>query len=748
MSDDTARDLFSGAKWIMSAAAAAAAAAATATATADVAADGPLPIFRKAFTIDRVPDAATIAICGLGQFELQVNGQKVGGDAMEPAWSNYRKTCWYVVHDVARHLRRGENDIRVMLGNGMYNVKGGQKRYTKFKGSFGRPKLIAAAQVGGRRLVTDASWTVAAGPITFSCIYGGEDFDARLDQPTAWTAAVETEGPGGALREQDFPPVRVARAFEPIKVTEPRPGVRVYDLGQNFSGRPELTVRGRAGAAVKLITGELLDDAGLVTQKNSGSPAWFAYTARGDGEEIWHPRFSYTGFRYVQAEGDVEAIARVKGQFIHTANRVVGQFTCSNELLNRIHDLILAAVRSNMQSVMTDCPHREKLGWLEQAHLMAPSILANFDCAKWYAKICRDMREAQHDNGCVPTIAPQYTVFPGQWNVFNDSPEWGSAMVLAPWHVYRQYGDRAILEDNYGAMRRYVEYLGSRETADGLIDYGLGDWYDIGPGDPGFAKLTSKSLTATAVYYANVVVLRATAALLGRGDDATAYAGPADKIKATFNQKLLDAGTHTYDRGSQTACAMPLVLGLVPAEHRDAVLEQLIRDIRSRENHVTAGDIGFHYVITALATAGRSDVIFDLLSRTDPPSYGAQLARGATALAEAWDAHPKFSQNHLMLGHAEAWFHQWLAGIQLDMTQPAGGQLVLRPTPVGDVTWVKASHDSVLGPVAIEWQRKGDRFTLHATVPVDGVAAHLPDGSARKLSKGSTTIESSIASRS
>ena len=244
-----------------------------------------------------------------------------------------------------------------------------------------------------------------------------------------WVGAIETDGPGGALIEQDCPPIRVMHAFEPIAVTEPRPGVRVYDLGQNFSGRPRITVRG--GGKVTLRPGELLDDAGLVTQQHTGSPVSFSFTARDAGEQSWHPRFSYTGFRYLQAEGDIAAIEQVEGQFMHAALPVVGQFSCSNEQLNRIHDLILAAIRSNMQSVLTDCPHREKLGWLEQAHLMAPSIMANFDASRFLAKICRDMREAQHDNGCVPTIAPQYTSFKPPWDVFNDSPEWGSAIVLS-----------------------------------------------------------------------------------------------------------------------------------------------------------------------------------------------------------------------------------------------------------------------------------------------------------------------------
>jgi hypothetical protein len=344
------------------------------------------------------------------------------------------------------------------------------------------------------------------------------------------------------------------------------------------------------------------------------------------------------------------------------------------------------------------------------------------------------MREAQHDNGCVPTIAPQYTSFKPPWDVFNDSPEWGSAIVLVPWHAYRQYGDTRIIEENYDAMKRYVAYLGTRADERGVIDYGLGDWYDIGPGDPGFSKLTSKALTATAIYYADLVVMRQAATLLGKSADAEMFADAAAKTKQAFV-------AHVSDRGaSQTACAMPLALGLVEDEHCKSFLDQLIADIRARDNHITAGDIGFHFVVRALAESGHSNVIFDLLTRTDPPSYGAILARGATALTEAWDGNPRNSQNHLMLGHAEAWFHEWLGGIQADVTRPPGEQIVIRPTPVGDVTWARVSHDSALGRIESHWELGDARFVLNVSVPADATV-RLPDGTARQIHAGTHRFE-------
>jgi alpha-L-rhamnosidase len=717
-----------------------------------------LPLFRRSFTLDKPLAQATLRICALGQFELRVNGHKIGDDFLEPAWSDYRKTCYYVTRDITAHLREGENVLAILLGNGMYNVAGG--RYSKFKASFGPLKLTASLKLDftdntSTELTTDQTWKSCPGPITFSCIYGGEDYDARLepigwDAPafddSAWTPAILTDSPGGQLLPQISPPVRVIERFNPISITEPEPGTLVYDLGQNFSGRPAIKIRGAAGDSIKLKTGELLDSAGLVTQKNTGSPVHFTYTLRGDAEpESWSPRFSYTGFRYVQVTG-VKPL-ELTGEFLSSSAKQVGHFECSNDLLNRIHRLILAAIRSNFQHVLTDCPHREKLGWLEQTYLMGDAIFYNFAAGDFYAKICRDMRDAQQENGCIPTIAPQYTSFKAPWDIFNDSPEWGSAIVQCPWLAYRYTGNQKILQENYDAMKRYIAYLHSREipatNAHGsavgppLLDYGLGDWYDIGPGDPGFSKLTSKSLTATSIYSLDLTTLARISEALGRDDDAAHFNAESARIRASFNENLFNPTTLTYDRGSQCAQAISLALNLVDKDHRATVLAHLIADIRAHDNHITAGDIGFRFVLMALAQAGRSDVIFDLLTRTDPPSYGAQLARGATALTEAWDANPNKSQNHLMLGHADAWFYETLAGIQIDLSRPPPHQITLAPTPVGDITWVSARHESPLGGVWVHWERSQDKIDYKIEVPTDAAFAPPNDpGSSRLLCPG------------
>ena len=718
-----------------------------------------MPLFRKSFTVDSPIRRALIYASGLGQDELHLNGKKVSDDQLTPGWSEYRKTVYFDTYDVTSLLHKGENAIGILLGNGMYRVLKTEGRYTKFTGSYGPLKCILQLHIefaDGQKLEvsSDETWKTAPGPVTFSSTYGGEDFDARRDpqgwdrpgfNDAAWQAAKVVDGPGGVLLPDLPPPIRVIKTYAPGQPTRPRPGLLVYDLGQNFAGWPAITVTGPAGAVVKLTPGELLNKDGTVSQRSSGEPQWFSYTLRGSkSAENWHPRFSYYGFRYVQVEGadthptpGAAQILVLRGEAIHSSSSVAGSFSSSDPLLNKIHTLILRAIENNSVSLFTDCPHREKLGWLEESHLLASAMLYDFDFARLYAATARNIADAQatggpmqgnvpstappYKMGRVPEIAPQYVLFEPQWGVFDDSPEWGSAAVLSPWYVYQRNGDLQFLAEQYEVMRLYTGYLGTR-AKDGIIAYGLGDWYDIGPGEPGISKLTTSGVTATATYYQDLRVMERTAALLGKNDESRQFAQLADATRDRFNARFFDSAAHRYDRGSQTAQAMPLVVGLVPDSERAAVLNALVKDIRAHNNHVTAGDIGFHYVVDALLDGGRSDVLLEMLERTDSPSYGYQLAQGATALTEAWDADPESSQDHFMLGHAEEWFYRGLGGINIDSSLRGDERLVLRPQVVGTLAWVKTSYQSNKGLVESAWQRGPVDTDYDFTIPVNSNA--------------------------
>jgi len=693
--------------------------------------DTPAPLFRQEFRVEKPVRRALAYIAGLGFHEARLNGARIGGRTLEPGWTDYRRRILYSVDDVTAQLRPGVNAIAVMLGNGMYNVVGG--RYTKFKASYGPPVLLAQLHIEyadqtTEEIVSDRSWKPAAGPVTFNCIFGGEDYDALLepagwDQPgfdaSRWEHAVEVAGPGGRLEAASAPPVKVMQSFSSVRITHPRAGTVVYDLGQNFSGWPRITVRGPKGARVKLICGELLDGAGLVTQRSSGGPNWFTYTLSGKGREIWQPRFSYYGFRYVQVEASPSVtLERLEGQFLHAAVERVASFAVSHPLLNKIHKLIDMAVLSNLQSVLTDCPHREKLGWLEVAHLLAPSIMDNYDVAAFYSKIAADMGDALTSEGLIPDIAPEYVVFKGG---FRDSPEWGSAFIIAPWLAFQRYGDRRVLERHYEQMKRYAAYLSGKAEGH-IVSHGLGDWCDTGPGSPGVSQQTPAGVTGTAIYCWDLRILGGVAHLLGKREDEARYRELAGDVRLAFNRRFYRGAAAGYASGSQTSNAMPLALGLAEPAWRGQLLENLVSDIQGRGNSVTSGDVGHRFLLRALAENRRSDVVYDMVTRTATPGYGFQIGKGATTLAEAWDANPALSQNHCMLGHAMEWFHEFLGGVAPAEDAVGFDRIIFQPQPVEGVDWAAVSYRSIRGEIVCRWRRQAGELQIEVRVPVGATA--------------------------
>ncbi len=703
-----------------------------------------LPLIRKEFTTNKPVKKALVFISGLGQFDLSLNGIKVGDHFLDPGWTKYDKQALYVTFDITDQLKEGKNAIGVMLGNGMYFIPGG--RYRKMSGAFGYPKMICRVvmqyQDGtSKSIISNNTWKAAPGPVTFSSIYGGEDYDANLEQAgwdkpgfndQNWKAAVTVDG-SPQLNAQAEPPLKVFEHFKPVKITQPKPGVWVYDLGQNASGIPYLSVRGTKGAVVKLSPAELLANDGTITTQPIGTPVYFKYTLKGGGIETWQPRFMYYGFRYIQVEGAVPqgkanlnnlpVVTSIEGLHTRSAVKKAGEFECSNELFNKIFHLIDWAIQSNTASVFTDCPHREKLGWLEEAHLVGSSIRYNYDIASLGRKIIMDMRMSQTAEGLVPDIAPEYAVFGGG---FRDSPEWGSNSIILPWYLYQWYGDKQVLYDSYDMMARYAAYL-ERKSKDHILSFGLGDWYDIGPKPPGPSQLTPNGVTATAIYYYDLNILANVAELLDKHGDAVKYRDLAADTKASFNNHYFNKNTKQYATGSQAANAVAVYMGLVDPQDKDAVVENIVKDIRNRNNSLTAGDIGYRYLLRVLDDAGRSDVINDMNNRDDVPGYGYQLAKGATALTESWQGAANASNNHFMLGHLMEWFYSGLGGIRPAANSVAFHQIDIRPEPVGDVASAKASYVSPYGLITTDWKKENGSFYLKVEIPANTQASiYLP----------------------
>jgi alpha-L-rhamnosidase len=704
-----------------------------------------IPLFRREFSVkDRIKQAS-LFICGLGQYEAAINGGRVGKSFLAPGWTHYEKTCLYNTYDVSGLLKPGQNALGVVVGNGFYNIN--RERYRKLVIAFGTPRLICTLKIvymdGSSQSVTSGTdWRCAPSPITYTSIYGGEDYDARLEKAgwntagfddSRWQSALAVEPPGGKLESESDYPVDVCEVFAPLRIVKGDSSSYLFDYGQNASGIAELTVSGKKGQVVRLVPGELLRGSSGINQQASGGPYYFSYTLKGDGVEVWRPQFTYYGFRYVRVEGAVPDSVHTGGdmarivdlKFLHTRNSspLCGDFACSDTLLNRIFHLIDWAIRSNIQSVVTDCPHREKLGWLEQTHLMGGSIHFNYRLYHLYRKLIGDMIDAQTPSGLVPDIAPEYVEFEGG---FRDSPEWGSAAVILPWMMYQWYGDKETLVRAWPMMKRYVAYLGTRAEGN-LLSYGLGDWCDLGPKFTGFAQLTPVALTATAIYYHDLTILAEAAALMGDRAESTQWTELSKKVKQAFNQRFFNKATCTYATGSQTAMAMPYCVGLVEERYRKPLIENLVDSIRKSGNALTSGDVGFHFLVQALAEGGGAQLLYSMISRSDVPGYGFQLKKGATALTESWPAFEEVSNNHLMLGHVMEWFYTGLGGIRQKKGSVAFKKIIIDPWFSENLTGVTTGYQSPYGPIKSGWKRSGNELHFDVKIPFNSTATiHLP----------------------
>ncbi len=717
-----------------------------------------VPLFRKEFEVGKKIKEATLYITGLGQYEASINGQKVGNSFLSPGWTNYDKTVLYNTYDVTSLLKQGKNAIGAIVGNGFYNIN--RERYRKLVIAWGNPKLIGQLRIrftdGTEQiLVTGADWKTAPSPITYTSIYGGEDYDARLEQTgwniagfneSAWKPAVLVASSAGKLTEEYDYPLEIKETFSVKTIKKLADGAYLYDFGQNASGIIELKVKGKKGQEVRLTPSELIKTDGQPNQSATGSPTYFSYILKGDGVETWQPRFTYTGFRYVKVEGAVPekemttgATAIVDLKLLHNRNSTpqTGTFSCSNELFNRAFTLINWGIKSNLQSVLTDCPHREKLGWLEQTFLMGSAVHYNFDLYRLYTKQVNDMMEAQLSDGLVPDIAPEYVPFAGG---FRDSPEWGSAAVILPWMIYQWYGDASVMGKAWTMMNRYAEYLKSKSD-NHILSHGLGDWFDLGPKQPGEAQLTPKSLTATAIYYYDLKLLAQMAGVLKKDSEQKKLSNWANEIKAAFNAKFFNPETGIISTGSQTAMAMPWCVGLVDDQYKEKVMQNLEKSIREQGKPLTAGDVGFHYLVEALTNSGRSQLLYEMNNRDDVPGYGFQLKKGATALTESWAALENVSNNHLMLGHLMDWFYAGLGGINQSEKSVAYKEIIINPEMVGDLTWVKSSYQSPYGEIRSDWEKTSAGVKMNVSVPANTTALiHIPAKSTSEIKEGGKAI--------
>lgn len=691
-----------------------------------------LPLFAVDFAAAGPVQHARLYITGVGIWVATINGRPVTDAALEPPYTDFAQRVVYTTADVTDLIRPGSNTVGVQLGPGIAHVERAPGRYTKFVGSQAFPAALVQLELlftdGTRtRVVSDSAWRTASGPTLVSHWYGGEDYDARRELPgwdtpghdrSEWQIVAVVDRPGVQLTARACPPIRVVEKLRTREVLRPCPGVVIFDVGTNIAGWPVLDVDMPAGQVIRLRPAEQLTPDGRVLQddQSTGAPIVDTYVTRA-GRQQWHPRFSYHGFRYLEVTGlpDDADPACVHALVLRAANEPIGTFHTSHQLLNQIHGIVDRAVQSNMFSVLTDCPHREKLCWLEETHLVFDAVARGYHVPAYYRELARNMAEAQTETGLVPSTAPEYVLFEDR---FRDDPNWGGAIVMVPWLLYREYGDLDTARRLFPAMRRYLDHLGSRSIGD-TLEHGLGDWIATDESTP-------VALAATWGYQRAADTLSKIADALGAPSQA--YRRFAARIAGAFHDRFFDPVRTGYGSGSQACDAFALDLGVVPAELRQATLDRLIAAIRSAGDHLTVGEIALPAVLRVLATAGRHDVLYRMFTQTTPPSYGHQVLAGATSLTEAWDGQTRgLSQNHFMLGAVESWLGRCLGGV--DQADDSAGyrHMVIAPVILDELTFMTYGTRIPFGDVQVSWRRQDDRLTLAVTVPVGAAATvHMP----------------------
>lgn len=683
--------------------------------------DGYSLLVRKQFEFPKSIESAIVNVSGLGYYELTINGKRVGDKVLNPAKTNYNQIVLFDTYEVSQFLNKGENVLGIMLGNGWFNPipKWWSWRMQWFGEKQAMLQMLVTYNDGSTQLIiSDESWKIADGPIRHHCIYDGETYDATKeiadwDKPgfddSSWMNAKKTAAPTGKLTAQLMPAIKRIETVKPVSVTYPNDSISVVNFGQNFSGWVRLKVRSEKGQSTIIRFAENSKDGRIDSKSNSKAIATDTYIAKGGAEEIFEPRFVYHGFQYVEISGlpyplsldDIEAVV------VHSAVEPAGTFECSNKEINEIHNATVWSQRANLMGFPTDCPQREeRLGWIGDAHVVAEEAMCNFDMNRFYTKWLNDIRNNQNQsNGYIPYIAPR-PISKGDYAF-----SWSSGYHLITWYHYLYYGDVKILEENYDAMKKYVDYLSS--IADNFIlpNDKYGDW--VSPLE-GWERGAPESISTGYYSYVSSIVAKS-AEILGFTEDVREYSSLSENIKTAFNQKFYDKEKKQYEVGSQFSNSFALFLGLVKDSEKEAVVNNLVDDIViTNKTHLSTGILGTKYLMEVLSNEGRSDIAWALVTQTTFPSW-IDMLKDRTTLSERWDK--SGSSNHVMLGSVDSWFYKILGGIQVDESSPGYENIVVKPYMPANLEWVKASVKTVKGTVKSEWSKNGQNYNLKVQVP-------------------------------
>ncbi len=726
--------------------------------------ESPLPLFRKSFKIDKdnKPVSASLYICGLGYYEAYLNGLKIGDRVLEPAQTNYDDFAYYSAYDIPVKDISTENSLGIMLGNGWYN----QNQVWSPAMSYGQPIAIAQLVIQYRNgeseiIGTDETWKWTGGPITSTNIYAGENYDANLEIPKWSEPAFDDNNWTQANIATTFPPRIVEQTMEPIRrmaelptvqILEPSAKTWVFDFGQNFAGWVRLNIKGQKGQQITLRFAEEIDSKNNLDPTSTGVKATKVvqtdqYICKGKGTEIWEPRFTYHGFRYVEVTGLETKPEKdlLTGIVVYSSMKNTGTFSCSNPQINKLNDLALWTIKSNVHSIPTDCPHRERCGWTGDAHTLAPTLIQNFDARLFLTKYMYDMRssarntkkelyfgESFQDRSVIPKPAGIPTmIVPGKRTSGIASPDWGTAAVQIPWQLYQKYGDINILREFYPDMKVWVDYI-SNKFPEGIVNHGLGDWCPPG----GNAKIDCPvPVSSTAFHYLDLSILTKTAYLLGYNSDATFYSKQMNKVKDIFINQFFDPLNNSF--GSQTANSMAIDFGLIPEGKTADIIKALENDIMTRSNgFIQSGIFGLGRVFPALAENGAEDMAYNILTKKGEHSFAYMWDKyNVTTL---WEILPvdnalspevfnQRSHSHPMNAGYDEWFIQGIGGIHPDEDAPGYKNIVFRPHFTSKLKNAEATYESPYGTIVSNWKWEEKTFVWDIHIPANsGADIYIP----------------------
>ena len=711
------------------------------------------PLFRKTFSLPKKVSRARLYISGLGYFQASLNGSVIGDHVLEPGWTGYSKRILYTTRDVTDQLRQGDNCLGVALGNGWYNplpMKLWGNLNLRDHVANGRPRFIARLVVefadGGQQvIVSDRSWKTGEGPIRANNIYLGETYDARKEIPgwdrpefvdSAWRQPAEAVEPVGVLHAEAQPAIKVTRTLKSVKISEPAAGVFIFDMGQNYSGWAKLRVTAPAGTKITMRYGELLHKDGTLNpmtsvagqikgnQKNAegvmesiggpGAPsiAWQSdtYIAKGGGVESYTPRFTFHAFRYVEVTGLTEKpmLEMISGLRLNSDVQRSGAFTCSNELFNRIQEMCDWTFLSNIFSVQSDCPHRERFGYGGDIAATSEAFMMNYDMATFYAKAVRDWADSVDKDGGFADTAPGI-------GVKYCGLAWGLAHPLMQRQLYQYYGERRLLAEQYEVTKRWLDLETARNPGF-IVAGGLSDHESLVP--------TPAPVLVTPLFAATARTMAELAGILGHPQDAKKYQRLALDIQKAWLKQFLDPATGQVGAGTQASQSFALYLNLVPADQRQAVLQFLLKDLRSTpEPRLTTGIFGTKFILDALSQENQTDLASDIVNQKSSTGWAAMLAQGATTLWEHWEgSDDTYSHNHPMFGSVSQWFYHWLGGIQPAPSAIGFDRIIIRPQMPKGLDWVRSHYDSVRGRIVSNWKRDGEQMTMEVTIPANTIA--------------------------